>query len=570
MPTDPPTVNGYDPKWWKEATVYQIYPRSFLDSNGDGVGDLNGITSKLDYFQELGIDVLWLSPHFDSPNVDNGYDIRDYREVSAEFGAMADFDRMLAAIKQRGMRLIIDLVVNHTSDEHRWFVESRSSLTGPYRDFYLWRPGKPNPGAPDGFDPPNNYVSFFGGSAWRFDPATREFYLHLFAGKQPDLNWETPEVRHEVYSLMRFWLDKGVDGFRMDVIPLISKPPGLPDLTPGQMKNPPRLFANGPRRDEYLQEMHREVLAHYDTMTVGEALGITLEEQPLLVDSRRRELNMAFNFDIIRLNREGRYGPRDWTLPELKTIYSEHAKVLGKECWDAIYLSNHDSPRAVSNFGDDSPVFRAASAKLLITMLLTLRGTPFLYQGDELGMTNYPFRLEEFNDVEVRNAYRELVQTGQVPEEEFLAGARRFGRDNARTPMQWDGEPNGGFTSASAEPWLPVNPNCKTINAWDQEADPDSVLHYTRRAIVLRRAHRAFIYGDYHDLDPEHKQVFSYTRVLDSNRFLVVLNWSREFVEYPLPDGVAPNELLLGNFLTDERGVNTLKLRPWEARVHRF
>jgi oligo-1,6-glucosidase len=573
-----PLINGYQPAWWKEAVVYQIYPRSFQDSNGDGIGDLNGITRHLDYLQKLGVNVIWLSPHYDSPNADNGYDIRDYRKVMREFGTMADFDRMLAAIKARHMRLIIDLVVNHTSDEHHWFAESRSSKDNPYRNYYFWRDGRPNPADPAHPLPPNNYPSFFSGSAWQYDPATQQFYLHLFAVKQPDLNWDNPKVREDVFSLMRFWLDKGVDGFRMDVIPLISKQPGLPDLSADEMKNPPRPWANGPHRDEYLQEMNREVLSKYDVMTVGEAIGIELGEQTRIVNSERHELNMIFNFDAVRMNRGNGYTERAWTLPELKAIYDGHAQVLGKTDWDTVFLSNHDNPRLVSNFGDDSTAeFRVRSAKLLETMLLTLRGTPFLYQGDELGMTNYPFvRLDQFDDIEVKNAYKEKVMTGMMPEAQFVAEAHRFGRDNARTPMQWSAAPNAGFAPAAAKPWLAVNPNYTSINAAAELADPDSVFHYTQRAIALRHAHLAFVYGDYRDLNPTHSQVFAYTRTLDlpgkpAQRFLVVLNFGQKPAEYTLPEGVKARKLILANIPgTKEAGASTLHLGAWEARVYAY
>src|SRR5271154_290584 len=467
------TVNGYEPTWWKEAVVYQIYPRSFKDSNGDGIGDIPGITSKLDYLQQLGVSVIWLSPHYDSPNADNGYDIRDYRKVMSEFGTMADFDKMLAGIKQRHMRLIVDLVVNHTSDEHRWFVESRSSKDNPYRDFYFWRDGKPGPPGPDGKPtllPPNNDPSFFSGSAWQFDPKTNQFYLHYFAVKQPDLNWDNPKVREEVYGLMRFWLDKGVDGFRMDVIPLISKNPSFPDLTPDQLKNVGDAYANGPHMHEYLQEMNRNVLSKYDVMTVGEALGISLEQTPLMVGDDRHELNMIFNFDAVRINRAGRQW-KDWTLPDLKAIYARHATELDAHSWDTVFLSNHDNPRLVSSFGDDSPEYRVPSAKLLETMLLTLRGTPFIYQGDELGMTNYPFKaIDDYNDIEAKNGYKADVVTGKVTEAAYLANLRHMSRDNARSPMQWDTSANGGFTTG--KPWLAVNPNYKEINAAEEVQDP--------------------------------------------------------------------------------------------------
>ena len=572
QPAAPGTVNGYQPKWWKEAVVYQVYPRSFKDSNGDGIGDLNGITEKLDYLQGLGISVIWLSPHYDSPNADNGYDIRDYEKIMQEFGTMADFDRMLAAIKQRHMRLIVDLVVNHTSDEHKWFVASEASLDNPYRKFYIWRPGKPNPSAPHGFDPPNNYPSYFSGSAWQWSEPTKQFYLHLFAVKQPDLNWDYPPVRQEVYKLMRFWLDKGVDGFRMDVIPLISKQPGLPDLTPEQLQNPSIVFANGPHRDEYLQEMNREVLAKYDDMTVGEALGISLTQTPEIVDDRRHELDMIFNFDGVRVDRDG-LNYKQWALPDLKHVYDTHARVLTKHDWDTVFLSNHDNPRLVSSYGDDStPEFRVRSAKLIELMLLSLRGTPFLYQGDELGMTNYPFTsMTQYNDIAVKNAYKAEVLTGKVPEATFLAATSRVSRDNSRTPMQWTAGPNAGFATAGATPWLAINPNYKTINAADQLRNPDSIYHFVAEAVKLRRDHPVLTYGDYADLDPDNPQIFAYTRTLGPERFLVVLNFSRTPVEYVLPGGVKPRTLVLGNLPhTGAAETSALKLQPWEARIYTF
>lgn len=568
----PALVNGYQPTWWKEAVVYQIYPRSFKDSNGDGIGDIPGITSKLDYLQKLGVNVIWLSPHYDSPNADNGYDIRDYRKVMAEFGTMADFDTMLAGIKQRHMRLIIDLVVNHTSDEHHWFVESRKSKDNPYRDYYFWRDGKPGPAGSNGKPtmlPPNNDPSFFSGSAWQFDPTTDQYYLHYFAVKQPDLNWDNPKVREEVYSLMRFWLDKGVDGFRMDVIPLISKNPAFPDLTPDQLHNYGNAYANGPHMHDYLQEMNRNVMARYDVMTVGEALGISLEQTPLMVGDNRNELNMIFNFDAIRSNRDGiKLKPFD--LLTLKAIYARHAEVLGIHSWDTVFLSNHDNPRIVSTFGDDSPEFRVTSAKLLATMLLTLRGTPFLYQGDELGMTNYPFRsINDFDDIEVKNAYKANVLTGKVPEETFITDLRHTSRDNSRTPMQWDGSANGGFTTA-AKPWLAENPNYTQINASVEVADPNSIYNYTRKLIDLRHAHRAFVYGEYKDLDPENKSIFAYTRTLGSDRYLVVLNFSSGPVAYTLPAKVKVDSLVLSNLDSAGLVTDTFNLAGWEARIYKL
>jgi len=559
-------INGYEPKWWKEAVVYQIYPRSFSDSNGDGIGDLKGITSHLDYLQKLGVNVIWLSPHYDSPNADNGYDIRDYRKVMAEFGTMADFDAMLAGIKQRHMRLIVDLVVNHSSDEHKWFVESRKSKDNPYRNYYIWRPGKTGP---DGtMQPPNNYPSAFSGSAWQFDPTTKEYYLHIFAVKQPDLNWDNSKVREEVFSLMRFWLDKGVDGFRMDVIPLISKQPGFPDLTPEQMRNPFAIYASGPHLTEYLQQMNREVLSKYDDMSVGEAAGITLAQEPSLVDDRRHELNEIFNFDAIRVNREGRkFVP--WTLTQLKAIYTAHDKALTKHDWDTVFLSNHDNPRVVSSFGDDSDKFRVPSAKLLETMILTLRGTAYLYQGDELGMTNYPFKtINDFNDIEAHNGYNDEVLTRHSSTEEaYIENLRHMGRDNSRTPMQWDSSPNGGFTAGS-KPWLAVNPNYETINAAQETADPVSVYNYTARMIAFRAKTPAFVYGDYKDLDPQHPHIFAYTRTLNGESYLVVLNFSSDPVDYELPGGLKAGKLMMDDYGGDEGSTGTLHLKAWEARIY--
>ncbi len=557
-----PTVNGYEPKWWKESVVYQVYPRSFKDSNGDGIGDLKGITSELDYIQGLGVDVIWLSPHYDSPNADNGYDIRDYRKVMTEFGTMADFDELLKGIKQRHMKLILDLVVNHSSDEHRWFVESRKSKDNPYRDYYIWRPAK------DGREP-NNWVSFFSGSAWKLDPATNEYYLHLFAEKQPDLNWDNPKVRREVFDLMKFWLDKGVDGFRMDVIPFISKDQTFPDFPKDFQGEPQYVYAMGPHLHEYLQEMNREVLSKYDVMTVGEAFGVTPQQTPSLVDERRHELNMIFNFDAVRLNRKGRQW-RDWTLPELKAIYTRLDQETDVHSWNTVFLSNHDNPRLVSAFGDDSPAYRVASAKVLATMLLTLKGTAFIYQGDELGMTNYPFtRIEEFDDIEVKNGWKAEVLTNKVSAADYIANLRKTSRDNARTPMQWDSSPNGGFTSGP-KAWLAVNPNYKDINAKQEATDPNSVYTYYARLNELRRKTSALIYGDYKDLDPLNPKIFAYTRTLGKETYLVVLNFSKDAVTYALPAGLKAGQSVLSNLGQPEEHISVLRMKAWEARVYKI
>jgi len=556
------TANGYTRKWWKEVAVYQIYPRSFKDSNGDGIGDLNGITSQLDYLKGLGVDVLWLSPHYDSPNADNGYDIRDYRKVMAEFGTMADFDQLLKGIKQRDMKMIVDLVVNHTSDEHVWFAESRKSKTGPYSDYYIWKEGK------DG-KAPNNWASFFSGSAWKKDPVRGEYYLHLFAEKQPDLNWDNPKVRSEVYDLMKFWLDKGVDGFRMDVIPFISKDQIFPDYAKEYETRPEHIYASGPKLHDYLQEMNREVLSKSDVMTVGEALGVTLAQTPLLVDERRKELNMIFHFDVVRLNRQGwRWIP--WTLPDLKGIYARFDRELDVNCWHTVFLSNHDNPRPVSSFGDDSPLYRVPSAKVLATMLLTLKGTPFIYQGDELGMTNYPFtKIDEFDDIEVKNAWKAEVLTHRVHGEEYLFHMRKTSRDHSRTPMQWDDSSNGGFTTA-AKPWLAVHPDYKEINARQALVDQNSIYHYFKQMIELRKKNPAFVYGDYLDLDPENPFLFIYTRTLAADRFLVTLNFSTNSLAYSLPNGLKTGPLLLSNLGGSEEHTSTIHLDAWEARIYQL
>jgi len=552
--------NGYQDRWWKDAVVYQVYPRSFKDSNGDGIGDLKGITSELDYIQKLGVSVVWLSPHYDSPNADNGYDIRDYRKVMAEFGSMDDFDALLKGIKQRHMRLILDLVVNHTSDENYWFVESRKSKDNPYRNYYIWRAGQ------DG-GPPNNWTSFFSGSAWKFDPATNEYYLHYFADKQPDLNWDNPKVRQEVYGIMKFWLDKGVDGFRMDVIPFVSKVPGLPNYPSSYEGRVQYFYTTGPHLHEYLQEMNKEVLAKYDVMTVGEAFGVTLEQTPMFVDERRHELNMIFNFDAVRLDQDnGRW--LGWKLPDLKAIYARQDRELDKHSWNTIFLSNHDNPRLVSAFGDDSATNRVASAKLLATMILSLKGTAFIYQGDELGMTNYPFRdINEFDDIQAKNGWTADVLTGKYTAGQYLANLRKTSRDNARTPMQWDDTASAGFTSAP-KAWLAVNPNFPAINAKQEMNDPASVYNYYRQMIELRKKTPALVYGDYQDLDPANANIFAYTRSISKTAYLVVLNFSGQAATYVLPSSLKAGKLELGNLGLAEEETDRLHLKPWEARVY--
>ena len=442
--------------WWKDAIVYQIYPRSFADSDGDGIGDLNGITARLDYLVALGIDTIWLSPHFDSPGVDNGYDVRDYRAVLREFGTMAEFDAMLAAMQARGIRLIIDLVVNHSSDQHRWFVEAAADPASPTRDYYIWRTGE------DG-GPPNNWPAFFGGSAWTQAGPGGDYYLHLFAPEQPDLNWENAALRAEIYDIMRFWLDKGVSGFRMDVIPFISKDPAFADLPEAQRRHPEFVFSDGPRVHDYLREMRREVLAHYDTMTVGEAWGVTPERSRDFTDARRGELDMVFQFDVVNLGRDV-WRAVPWSVPELKAALTRIDAAAGEHGWAANFLGNHDCPRLLSHFGDDRPQFRTAAAKALATLLLAQRGTPFLYQGDELGMANFPFEtIGQYRDIAALNNWRDLVDTGRVAPATLLAGLARTSRDHSRTPMQWSAAPGAGFSSGT--PWIAINPDHLEVNA---------------------------------------------------------------------------------------------------------
>ena len=547
------TINGYARRWWKEAVVYQIYPRSFKDSNGDGIGDLKGVLEQVPYIKGLGVDVVWLSPHFDSPNADNGYDIRDYRKVMAEFGQMEDFDALREALHAAGIKLIIDLVVNHSSDEHAWFVESRSSRDNPYRDYYIWHPGKEG-------EPPNNFTSIFTGSAWQKDEATGDYYLHLFAVKQPDLNWDNPKLRAEVYDLMRFWLDRGVDGFRMDVIPFISKRPGLPGLTEAERAKPQFVYSNGPHVHDYLQEMRREALAPYDTMTVGEAFGVTLDQTPLFVDDRRGELDMIFQFDVVEIDRDARGKWKPWRLQDFKAIFSRHDAALDAHCWPTVFFSNHDNPRVVSRYGDDRPQWREQSAKLMATLLLTLKGTPFIYQGDELAMTNYPFTdVSQFDDLWIKGQWREEVESRRLTADAFLANQMKISRDHARTPMQWTNGPHGGFTTGT--PWLAVNPNAAEINANQALTETQSVYHYFAEMIALRKTHLALVYGDYRDLLPDHPKVFAFTRTTADETLLVALNFSDNEASVDLPRGLR----LAGNY-ADE----TPALRGWEARVVRI
>ena len=550
-------------KWWKESVVYQVYPRSFCDSNGDGIGDLNGITSKLDYLKELGIDVIWLSPVYQSPNDDGGYDISDYQAIMKEFGTMEDFDRLLASAHERGIKIVMDLVVNHSSDEHKWFIESRKSTDNPYRDYYIWRPAKEDGSLP------NNWGSCFSGPAWEYDKTTDMYYLHLFSKKQPDLNWENPVVRQEVYDMMNWWLEKGVDGFRMDVISLISKEPGLPDYEPETTGYAAyNAGANGPRVHEFLQEMREKSLNNADTMTVGECAGVTLEEAKKYARSDGKELNMVFQFEHMEADYDevtGKWTTKKLDLRVLKEILTRWQKGLEDIAWNSLYWENHDQPRSVSRFGNDSDQYREISAKMLATCVHMMQGTPYVYQGEELGMTNCPFNtLENLRDLESINAFHELTEQGKISEEDMLAAINYKGRDNARTPMQWDDSDYAGFSTA--EPWIMVNPNYTKINAKDQVNREDSVFKYYQKLIRLRHESDLIVYGTYDLILDDDKDIYAYTRTLNNDKLIVYCNFSENTREVELPEEFTTGKILISNY--NDAVVNTrLTLRPYEAIV---
>ena len=557
--------------WWKESVVYQIYPRSFCDSNGDGIGDLRGIIGKLDYLKELGIDVVWLSPVYKSPNDDNGYDISDYRAIMDEFGTLADWEALLAGMHARGIKLVMDLVVNHTSDEHLWFVESCKSVDNPYRDYYIWRPGV------DGHEP-NNWASFFGGSAWQLDEATGEHYLHLFSKKQPDLNWENPKVRAEVFELMRWWLDRGIDGFRMDVINMISKVPGLPDApvaTADRYQFGGSQFIQGPRLLEYLRDMQQEVLSKYDILTVGETPLTTPEQAAEITNDQNGVLSMLFQFEHMDLDADlspaAVSGVRPWRLSDLKRVMTRWQKELEGRGWNSLYLSNHDQPRPVSRFADDGR-YRVESAKMLATFLHMQQGTPYVYQGEEIGMTNVAFdAIEDYRDIATLNMYREAVEEKGIDPQLALTVVHARSRDNARTPMQWDDGPVAGFTTG--EPWIKVNPNHVSINVKEARADPNSIWHYYRQLIRLRRENPIMVYGTYDLILDDHPQIYAFTRTLDEDCLLVILNFSGDKPVFTLPAHLEAYDQtpLIGNYAIDPaEKTGRLTLRPYEARVYRL
>ncbi|WP_034670520.1 glycoside hydrolase family 13 protein [Ectobacillus panaciterrae] len=551
-------------EWWKKATVYQIYPRSFMDSNGDGIGDIQGIISKLDYLKELGVEVIWLSPVYDSPNDDNGYDIRDYENIMHEFGTMEDFDLMLAEMHKRGLKLVMDLVVNHTSDEHDWFVQSRSSKDNPYRDFYYWRPGK------DGKEP-NNWGSVFSGSAWEYDEATEEYFLHIFTKKQPDLNWENPKVREEVYKMMRFWLDKGIDGFRMDVVNFISKVPGLPDgdLQPGQLyADGGKYYLNGPRIHKFMQEMHREVLSKYNIMTVGEMPGTTPEDAVLYTNPERKEVNMIFTFEHMDLDSApgGKWNLKQLELIDLKDNLAKWQIGLHGKGWNSLYWNNHDQPRIVSRFGNDKE-YRTESAKMLATCLHMMQGTPYVYQGEEIGITNVRFEhLADYRDVEILNMYKERTQQG-FAYEDIMESIYVKGRDNARTPMQWDDSENAGFTTG--EPWIRMNPRYTEINVKQALEDKHSIFYYYQKLISLRKEMDIMTEGDFRLLHREHPAVFAYERTWNNEKLIVLCNFSGEnqtIEDAALLEETKKAAILITNY--PEEAKEAFALKPYEAVVY--
>jgi len=554
-------------KWWKESIVYHIYPRSFCDSNGDGIGDLKGITSKLDYIKALGANVIWLGPIYESPNEDNGYDISDYYKIMPEFGTMEDWEELVAEMHKRDMKICMDLVLNHTSSQHEWFMKSRESKDNPYRDYYIWRPGSNGKA-------PNNWVSFFSGSTWEYDAQTDEYYLHLFSKGQPDLNWENPKVREEIAKLIRFWLDKGVDAFRMDVINVISKVEGLPDCK--DPENSPlagsEYYFNGPKLIEYLRELKGKTFDHLDIFTVGETPCVTTEHGLKYTHKTDGVLSMLFQFEHMEVDIQpgkSKWHCQQWNLDDLRAITSRWQHDL-QHGWQSLYLENHDQPRSVSRFGNDTTL-RVESAKMLATWLHMLCGTPFVYQGQEIGMINCKYDIKEYNDVETLNMYNEEIQKGQWTHDQIMDAIHKKSRDNNRTPMQWTDQDHAGFTSQASKPWLKVNPSYKTINVAQALQDPNSILHYYSKLIHLRKEYPAIVYGTYSLFEGDHPQVYSYWRKFGSESLLVMCNFSGEDASIAT-DLVCKNspELLICNYNQVSKTDQVILLRPYEARVYRF
>ena len=549
------STNTSTEKWWKEAVIYQIYPRSFKDSNGDGVGDLRGIISKLDYIKSLGVDAVWLNPIFESPNDDNGYDVSDYRKILGEFGTMSDFDELMEGLKKRNIKIILDLVFNHCSDEHYWFQESRKSRTNPYRDYFFWWPaekGKP-PYRWSWFDVESN--------AWKYDATTDSYYLHYFSQKQPDLNWNNPKVREELYNIMRFWLDKGIDGFRMDAFQFISKDDSFPELPKEIVGNPSEIikfYGRGPRLHEFIQEMHREVLSKYDVMTVSEGAGASPEEAMLFVDEDRKELSMAYHFEGVDIGSH----LNDYGLIRYKELYARWDDYFKEKGWLSIFMANHDQPRMVSKFGNDKPEFREISSKMLSTFVLTMRGTPYYFQGDELAMSNIRFSsINDYNDVDTRNKYIALKNKGGDLNA-FIEEKKQTSRENSRTPFQWNSSTNAGFTTG--KPWLKINPNFTEVNLEELEKNTNSTVHYFRKLTQLRKSEKVFTYGAFELIDKDNPTIFAYTRTMNEKKVLVVLNFSEKENKFNSYYKINKNKIMLSNYSTPS--LNGM-LKPYEAVI---
>lgn len=547
-------------KWWKEGIIYQIYPRSFFDSSGNGIGDLNGISKKLHYIKSLGVDMVWICPFYKSPNKDNGYDISDYKDISKIFGDLNTFDTLLKKMHSLGLKLIMDLVVNHTSDKHPWFKKARKSRESKFHDYYIWKDGEKD-------KKPNNWKSVFSGSAWKWNEQTKEYFLHLYTKNQPDLNWENPTVRKEVYSIIDFWLSKGVDGIRMDVISLISKRLDFKNI-PNNMifiDVMEKYYANGPRVHEYIKEMNKKVLSKYDIVTIGEGPGINLNNGLDYVNEDENELNMIFHFDHLTMDfgKEGKYDPIPFDFIKFKKIFSNWDKLFSKRGWNSIFLGNHDFSRIVSRFGNDNE-FHEESSKLLATLLMTLRGTPSLYQGDEIGMTNVDYsNISFYDDVETINAWKEAIDNKKNMKK-FFEAIQKQSRDNARTPMQWDNKKNAGFSKV--KPWIKVNDNYKKINVKNQEKDLDSILNYYKLLIKLRKENSTLVYGKYEDLGPMHTKIFSYKRWDENDVFIIHLNFSNCSVKINSNE-IKDYKLVISNYTFAKKSYN---LNPWEARIYKL
>lgn len=548
-------------EWWKKSVVYQIYPRSFNDTNNDGMGDVNGVTEKLDYLKELGIDVIWLSPVYESPQDDNGYDISDYRKIWSRFGTNEDMYRLIDEAHKRDIKIVMDLVANHTSDEHMWFEESKKSKDNPYRDYYFWR------------DEKNNWGSYFSGSAWEFDENTEQYYLHLFSKKQPDLNWENPVVRNEIWDMMKFWMDKGVDGWRLDVISSISKYMDFPDYDESMGEYPiGEYHANGPRLHEYLHEMNTEVLSKYDCMTVGEAPGSTVENALLFCDKDRKELNMIFTFDHMDLDKKqgsllGKWDVKELKLTDLKECMENWQHGLHEKGWNSLYFENHDQARVISRWGNDRE-YRVECAKMFATLLHFMQGTPYIYQGEEIGMVNADYSIDEFDDIEMLNAYQDLVVDRKMMDAEtFMDAAHKIGRDNARTPMQWDSSENAGFSDV--KPWMKVNPRYKEINVEDALKDENSIFYYYKKLIEFRHNDDVITNAGFELIDRENEAVFAYERKFEEKSIIVIANFYEDEVEFKLDDKYSMDDYneYISNYNTHSIEGNTIKLKPFESIV---